>query len=168
MGLKKIGGNDQMRKNIITQGSEVAISPEINWLDLPNIARVEITSEEENHQIESALNPFGGRGWRAAEPGRQVIRLLFDQPPHIRRIHLVFHENELQRTQEFVLRWSPDEGQSYQEIVRQQYTFAPPGSSQEIEDYSVELFGMTALELIIIPDISGGDVHASLARMRLA
>jgi hypothetical protein len=80
----------------------------------------------------------------------------------------VFHENELQRTQEFVLRWSPDEGQSYQEIVRQQYTFAPPGSSQEIEDYSVELFGMTALELIIIPDISGGDVHASLARMRLA
>ncbi len=157
-----------MRKAIITQGSDVSTSPEINWLDLPNIARVEITSEEENHQIESALNPFGGHGWRAAEPGRQVIRLLFDQPPHIRRIHLVFHENELQRNQEFVLRWSPYDGQSYQEIVRQQYTFAPPDSYQEIEDYNVELFGVTVLELIIIPDIRGNNVHASLARMRLA
>ena len=157
-----------MRKTIISQGRIEATSPEINWLDLTNIARAEITSEEENHQIQAALNPMGGRGWRASEPGRQIIRLIFDEPHHLRRIHLVFHEDELPRTQEFVLRWSCDEGRSYQEIVRQQYTFAPPDSSQEIEDYNVDLFGVTAVELSIIPDMSGGDPRASLARMRLA
>jgi len=157
-----------MRKTIIAQGSEDATSPEINWLDLPTIARAEITSEEVNHQIQSALDPFGGRGWRASESGRQIIRLIFDDPTHLSRIHLVFHEEEQPRTQEFVLRWSLDEGRSYQEIVRQQYTFAPPDNTQEIEDYRVDLFGVTALELVIVPEISGGDVHASLGRMRLA
>lgn len=157
-----------MRKTIIAQGNEEAISPEINWLDLPVIARVEITSEEENHQIQSALNPMGGRGWRASEPGQQIIRLLFDEPLHLIRMHLVFHEDDQPRTQEFVLRWSGDGGRSYHEIVRQQYTFAPPDNSQEIEDYNIDLFGVTAIELTIIPDMNGGDIHASLARLRLA
>ena len=40
----------------------------------------------------------------------------------------VFQEDEQERTQEFVLRWSPDGGQSYREIVRQQYNFSPPQS----------------------------------------
>lgn len=97
-----------------------------------------------------------------------MIRLFFDEPLHIRRIHLVFHEDEQQRTQEFVLRWSPDVGQSYKEIVRQQYNFTPPDTSQEIEDYTVYLAGVPVLELVIVPDINGGSAYASLARLRLA
>ena len=42
----------------------------------------------------------------------------------------------------------------------------PP--NQESEDYRVNLNGVTALELEIVPDISGGDASASLAQMRLA
>jgi hypothetical protein len=81
---------------------------------------------------------------------------------------LLFQENERERTQQFVLRWSADAGQSYREIVRQQYNFSPPDTISESEDYTVALAGVTALELSIIPDISGGTARASLAQLRLA
>lgn len=80
----------------------------------------------------------------------------------------MFHEEERQRNQEFVLRWSPDKGRSYREIVRQQYNFSPPDTTQEVEDYATDLAGVTVLELIIVPDIGGAIVHASLARLRIA
>ena len=80
----------------------------------------------------------------------------------------MFHEGEQERTQEFVLRWSPDGGQSYREIVRQQYNFSPPGATREVEDYEINLEGVTALELEIVPDISGGPASASLVQLRLA
>ena len=157
-----------MRKRIIGQGpGEVAV-PEPGWLDLEHLAEVEITSEDVDHPIESALIPGTGLGWRAAQPGEQTIRLRFDEPIGIKRIRLVFHEDEQERTQEFVLRWSPDGGQSYREIVRQQYNFSPPETAREIEDYDVDLDAVTALELRLVPDISGGSARASLAQLRLA
>jgi hypothetical protein len=81
---------------------------------------------------------------------------------------LVFEESENTRTQEFVLRWSPDTGHSFREVVRQQWNFSPPGSTRETEDYAVELSDVTVLELIIVPDQNGGAVRASLASLRLA
>ena len=80
----------------------------------------------------------------------------------------MFHESEQERTQEFVLRWSPDGGQSYREIVRQQYNFSPPGATREVEDYEVNLDGVTVLEMKIVPDISRGSAVASLAELRVA
>jgi hypothetical protein len=121
-----------------------------------------------DYPIESALIPGTGPGWQAAQPGEQTIRLLFDEPLRVKRLHLVFHEDEHERTQEFVLRWSPDRGQSYREIVRQQYNFSPPGATREVEDYTMDLDGVTALELKIVPDISRGSARASLAELRLA
>ena len=67
-----------------------------------------------------------------------------------------------------MLRWSPDTGHSFREIVRQQWNFNPPDSIREIEDYAVELSAVTVLELIIVPDKSGGAARASLASLRLA
>jgi hypothetical protein len=52
--------------------------------------------------------------------------------------------------------------------VRQQYNFSPPEALSEVEDYDVDLDGVTALELKIVPDISGGSAQASLAQLRLA
>src|SRR6266511_3170698 len=151
-----------MRKRIIHQGAEEIAPAEQHWMDVERLARVEITSEDPAHPIESALQPGAGAGWRAAQPGEQTIRLLFDSPLHLKQICLVFHEDQHARTQEFALRWSADGGQSYREIVRQQYTFSPPGTTREVEDYTVNLDGVTALELRIVPDISGGHVRASL------
>lgn len=157
-----------MRKRTIGHGPPEVTSAEPGWLDLELLAQVEITSEAADYPIESALIPGMGPGWRAAQPGEQTIRLLFDEPQNLRRIHLIFHEGEQERTQEFVLRWSSDGGQSYREIVRQQFNFSPPGATREVEDYEIALPGVTTLELKIAPDISRGGARASLAQLRLA
>jgi hypothetical protein len=157
-----------MRKRIIGHGPREVAAAEPGWLDIERLAQVEITSEDGGYPIEAALIPGMGSGWRAAQPGEQTIRLLFDEPLRLTRIRLAFHADEQERTQEFVLRWSPDGGQSYREIVRQQYNFSPPAASREVEDYDVNLEGVTALELRIVPDISGGRARASLAQLRLA
>jgi len=157
-----------MRKRIIGHGPRDVKADEPGWLDIERLAQVEITSEDAGYPIESALIPGMGSGWRAAQPGEQTIRLRFDEPLRLKLIHLVFHEDEQERTQEFVLRWSPDGGQSYRDIVRQQYNFSPPGAAREVEDYDIALDGVTALELKIVPDISGGSAQASLAQWRLA
>jgi hypothetical protein len=157
-----------MRKRIISHGPGDVSAAGTGWLDLEHLAQVEITSEDANYPIESALIPGAGPGWRAAQPGEQTIRLLFDEPLRLKRIHLVFSEGELERTQEFVLRWSPDGGQSYREILRQQYNFSPPDAARQVEDYDLDLDAVTALELTIVPDISGGGARASLAQLCVA
>jgi hypothetical protein len=108
------------------------------------------------------------RGWRAADSGAQTIRLVFDQPQRLKRIALVFEETETERTQEFVLRWSPDGGSSFREIVRQQWNFNPRNTIREVEDYGVDLSGVTVLELVIVPDISRGSARASLKSLRMS
>jgi hypothetical protein len=137
-------------------------------VDVDRIASVEVTSEKSDYPIESALLLEGKRGWRAANPGTQTIRLIFDEPQKLRRILLVFEDTENSRTQEFVLRWSSDIECSFREIVRQQWNFSPPDSIRETEDYPVELSEVKVLELMIVPDKSGGEVRASLVSLRFA
>jgi hypothetical protein len=156
-----------MRKRIISPAQQGTAIPDQNWLNIEDLAEVEITSEDAAHPIESALVPGNSSGWRAAVPGKQTIRLLFAQPQQLRRICLDFVETDAERTQEYVLRWSADGGQSFREIVRQQWNFSPQGTTSEKEDLQVELPGVKVLELNIIPDISGGNAIASLARLRL-
>jgi len=137
-------------------------------MDVDRIASVEVTSEESDYPIESALLLEGKRGWRAANSGTQTIRLTFDEPQKLRRMLLVFEDTKNSRTQEFVIRWSPDIECSLREIVRQQWNFSPPDSVREKEDYVVELSEVKVLELMIVPDKSGGEVRASLVSLRLA
>jgi hypothetical protein len=157
-----------VRKRVISPARQNASPPDETWLDLERLARVEITSEDAAYPIESALVPGQVSGWRATEAGEQTIRLLFEHPQRLRRIWLQFLEPVTERTQEFVLRWSQDGGQSFREIVRQQWNFSPQGAACETEDYRVDLMGVTVLELRIIPDISRGNALASLAQLRLA
>jgi hypothetical protein len=65
------------------------------------------------------------------------------------------------------LRWSPDGGRSFREIVHQQWNFSPPDTVREVEEYQVEPSDVSVLELIIVPDISGGAARASLKSLRL-
>jgi hypothetical protein len=156
-----------MRKRITNQGAGSVSRSNQQWLNVEHLAEVEVSSEDASHPIESALTPTAGPGWRAGQPGQQTVRLLFDEPQRVRHIRLLFQEDERQRTQQFVLRWSSDRGQSYREIVRQQYNFSPPATTSECEDYDVNLDRVTALELAIVPDISGAPVCATLAELRL-
>ncbi len=157
-----------MRKRLITPAPESTRTRGESWLDVERQAVVEVTSEEKNYPVESAFVSGDARGWRAAASGSQTIRLVFDHPQRLRCISLVFEESETARTQEFVLRWSPDGGNSVKEIVRQQWNFSPPDSVREVEEYQVELSAVTVLELIINPNISGGVARASLKNLRLS
>lgn len=156
-----------MRKRIIGQVQQ-GTEPPGDWLNVEELAEVEITSEDSAHPIESALVSGGTTGWRAAGPGKQTVRLLFASPQRLRRIWLDFAEPHIGRTQEYVLRWSADGGQSFREIVRQQWNFSPEGATRQTEDHQVDLPAVTVLELNIIPDTSGGSALASLEKMRLA
>jgi hypothetical protein len=156
-----------MRKRVLNPGPRGQV-PQDTWLDPEQVAQVEVTSEDAAHPIEAALLPGRESGWRAAEPGEQTIRLIFDQPLRLRRIWLHFVEPAAERTQEFVVRWSADEGRSFRDLVRQQYTFSPQGATSEVEDFQVDLSGVTAIQLTIIPDQGRGRAQASLAGWRLA
>ena len=157
-----------MRKRIINPVNKQNVYPEQDWLDIEKLAVVEVTSENDIYPIESALLPGNDSGWRASSPGEQMIRLLFDKPQRLQWIRLNFKELDIERTQEYVLRWSPDSGHSYQEIIRQQWNFSPEGETSEIEDYQVGLPAVTILELSINPDISKKSTFASLEELRLA
>jgi hypothetical protein len=143
------------------------VAPPGIWLDLDVLADVELTSEDAGHPVEAALEPGDGSGWRASNPGTQSIRLVFHSPQRLRRIRLRFDEADTERTQEFTLRWSPDGGLTFHEVVRQQYSFSPAGATSEVEDLNVDLAAVTALELTIIPG-QRGRAYASLAEWRLA
>ena len=157
-----------MRKRIISPVQQETASSGQHWLNVEGLVEVEITSEDAAHPIESALLSGSASGWRAAAPGKQTIRLLFSHPQRLQRIWLSFAEPLAERTQEYVLCWSADGGQSFREIVRQQWHFSPQGAARETEDHQVDLAAVTLLELSIIPDISGGNTVASLEQLRLA
>ena len=130
-----------MRKRIVTPTPATAHARE-DWLDLERAATVEVTSEDKEFPIDSSLSIEPSRGWRAAQPGTQTIRLVFDGPQELKRISLVFEEDE---------KWN----------------FSAPTSTREIEDYRVELSEVTLFELTIVPNISGGVARASLKSLRV-
>ena len=156
-----------MRKRLIDFQPALSELSNVEWLNLPALAQVEVTSEAESYPIESALVPPSKHGWRAAEPGEQRIRLIFDQPQQITRVLLVFEEHERAKSHEFVLRWSESVDGSCTEIVRQQWNFSPTGSTTEIEHYAVDLDAVSVLELVIRPDLRRPEAVASLASWRL-
>ena len=160
-----------MRKQLATRtsGSQKAGPLSGNqWLNLEALASVEVTSENREFPIENALLPSAELPWRAAEPGEQTIRLLFDQPQQVRRIRLQFDNPDRECTQEFVVRWAAHSEGPFQEVVRQQWNFSPPDSVREREDYRVNLDKVSVLELSITPDIRDSSALASLSQMRLA
>ena len=156
-----------MRKRIIPKRSEAQAPSEGDWLDLEQVAEAEVTSEDPSYPIEDALVGSGSSGWRAADAGEQAIRLVFPNPQRIEKVWLHFVEPNRERTQEFVLRWSPDDGKTMNEVVRQQWNFHPQGAREETENIHLGVPGVTLLELLIIPDIRGGDARASMAELRV-
>jgi hypothetical protein len=156
-----------VRKSIIAPGGQDQPAEADEWMDLGRVARVDVTSEDPDHPIEAALLPGRGTGWRASRPGPQTSRLVFDGPRHVRRVRLRCAADAVSRTQEFVLRWV-DAASAPREVVRQQWTFSAGGSAGEVEDYRMDLLGVVELQLVVTPDIAGGEFPASLAELRVA
>jgi hypothetical protein len=159
-----------MRKSIVSPSAVAATPISDLWRDLERIARVEISSEDEQFPIEHALGKKETTGWRAAETGPQLIRLHFDEPLNIKRLRLHFVDQSAERSQEFAV--SAGSGPELKEVVRQQWSFSPNGSTEEIEDFTVNLSGITTLEIRIDPDRShdpkASQHYASLQSLKLA
>jgi hypothetical protein len=156
-----------MRKIVKKEDQELA-PQKGSWLDVSALAQVEVTSEDPLYPIESAFSEGDKRGWRASERGKQTIRLVFDEPQSIRRIQLRFIELHAERTQQFTLQWSKEQGDTLRPLFQQQWNFSPSGSTIQTEDYEVELRGVWMIQLVIDPDISGGPAVATLESWRLA
>ena len=137
------------------------------WTLTPAV--VEVTSEEREYPVESALVAGGMRGWRAARFGTQTIRLIFDEP---RRAHTHLRSSskktETERTQESVLRWSGVAVARFKKLCASSGISVRPIQRARSRNIEVELSGVTALELVIVPDTSRGAARASLKSLRLS
>jgi hypothetical protein len=160
-----------MRKSILNPNPEQPTPEESQWLDLPRIATVEISSEDDLFPIEHALGASISTGWRAAVTGPQIIRLRFDSPQEIHRIQIHIVERAAERSQEFAL-FAEIAGAGQQELRRQQFTFSPHGTTEELEDIAVTLAHVTSIELRIDPDRAHDPRHsahfATLTALRIA
>lgn len=140
-------------------------SPAGGWWDLTRrVAEVAVTSENPDYPVDSMLS--GAQEWRAAETGEQIIRLTFDGLQTVSRIFLRFVERDLERTQEFGLRWAGTDQEPFRDLLRQQWTFSPHGATEEVEQYTVDLHHVSAIELTIRP--GHPDATASIAELKLA
>ena len=156
-----------MRKSIVSPSKTSSLPSSGQGLDIAQIASVEISSEDAQHPFENALQGGKEGGWKAADPGPQVIRLNFDHPQSIRRIRVEFREQTRERSQEFALFASSAAFQK-RELVRQQWTFSRGGSAIEVEDFAVELTGVLSLELEIDPGRHDKQAIATLESLAIA
>jgi uncharacterized protein (DUF736 family) len=158
-----------MRKRIVGSSVIQSVAADLNdsWLDLEQIASIEVTSEAPNFPVEAVFESDGGVGWRASQGGEQQLRIIFDKPTTLHRMQLHFVEPEVERTQEFIIRWSSAQGGPLRDVVRQQWTFSPAGSTSEVELYDVNLERVAVLELSIRPDLNHGTGRATLASWRV-
>jgi hypothetical protein len=93
-----------MRKGLIPGfGTPSSLSAPGSWFDIENGATAELSSEDPQHPFERTLRSDSTDGWKAAEPGPQLIGLRFDSPQRIMRICLQFLEEEIYRSQEVAL-----------------------------------------------------------------
>ncbi len=147
-------------------GINSGLSAPGSWLDLEKLATAELSSEDPQHPFEHALRADTTDGWKASSPGPQLIRLRFDSPQSVRRIHLQFREEQVDRSQEIAL-FATLNGSPRKELVRQQWVFSPRGATTEVEDYFFDLSGLTVLELEIDPGRDNKQAFASLLSIQI-
>lgn len=159
-----------LRKQLIPRESR---DPAVVEGELPiaELATVQVTSEDPAHPIDHAFDARrgpGGSRWIAGEPGEQAVILAFDRPQLIRRIGVEVEEPEVGRTQELTVGVSSDGGRTYRELVRQEFTFSPPGTTFERELWAADVERVTHLRVAIRPDKGGRVGRATLTALIVA
>jgi F5/8 type C domain len=161
---------DQMlRKNILTTHQTMS-SRGAAEKDIAAVATVLVSSEDPRHPIDYAFDGQRGPGasrWIAAQSGEQALILAFDTPQTIRKILVEVEEPEISRTQEMAVSISQDGGQTYRELMRQEYNFSPPGTTLEHEEWSIKADAISHLQLRIKPDKGGKAGRATLTTLAL-
>jgi F5/8 type C domain len=155
---------DQMlRKQILTTHGRSAAEK-----DIAAVATVLVSSEDPRYPIDYAFDGQRGPGasrWIAAHAGEQTLILAFDTPQTLRKILVEVEEPEISRTQEMAVSISHDGGQTYRELVRQEYNFSPPGTTLEHEEWAIKADAVSHLQLRIKPDKGGKAGRATLTTL---
>ena len=159
-----------LRKQIVPKraGEPASLEGEIPIAD---VATVQVTSERADHPIDHAFDQHrgpGGSRWIADASGEQAVTLVFDRPQVIRQVSVEVEELEVSRTQELWMSVSSDGGGTYRELVRQEFTFSPPGTTFERERWTVPAGAVTHLRVDIKPDKGGRVGRATLTSLTLA
>jgi hypothetical protein len=71
------------------------------------------------------------------------------------------------RWQEMTVSISQDGGQTYRELIRQEYNFSPPGTTLEHEEWAIKADAISHLQLRIKPDKGGKAGRATLTTFAL-
>lgn len=159
----------QIRKYILDD-AEARSSPRIGEIDLRAIATLGYSSEDPDQPIEHLLDGSSGASatrWASARPDTtERILIEFDVPQSISRLIYEVSEKEQSRTQEIRIEASEDGGETYRQILVQEYSFSPGGASFEREDLRFNLKHVSHLRLTIVPNKNGSGV-ATLSTLRL-
>ena len=88
--------------------------------------------------MDERTGPSGSR-WVAAQPDSfEQIVVEFDRPQSVARLVYEVEETQQERTQEVHVEASTDGGQSYRQVLVQEYTFSPRGATFQREDLRSE------------------------------
>ena len=139
-------------------------------ISIPDTATVHVTSERSDHPIDYICDGQYGPGstrWIAEQPGDQTVVLAFDTAQDIQALTLEIEEKEMSRTQELTLSTSRDGGQTYREVLRQEFNFSPSGSTFEHEEWRLAAEGITNVRVWIRPDKGGKPCCASMTSLAL-
>ncbi len=161
-----------MRKQIIgaepRAGGPRRPGPRPGGMDIAAVATVLYTSESPEHPVDHLFDADAGPGgsrWEAGTDGEQTLILAFDTPQRIREVSLETEERHRSRTQVLTLSLSQDGGAAYREVVRQEFTFSPPGTTYERESWSVSAEDVTHLRVVIRPDKGNAPGRATLTSL---
>jgi len=162
-----------LRKHIISNASqatatETALTPD--GMHVPALATVLVTSESPDHPVDYLFDGHDGPGgtrWIASADGEQTLIVAFDTPQTIREVALETEEPSASRTQVLTLSLSQDGGQTYREVLRQEFNFSPPGTTFERERWSVPAARVTHLRVAIQPHKGGAPCRATLTSLTI-
>src|SRR5262245_5725933 len=159
-----------LRKHVLT---DLPAAPRISKpdpKDISALATVFVTSEAPDHPIDMVFDSSrgpGGTRWIAAADGEQTLMLVFDTPQTIREISVETEEPQAHRTQVLCISLSDDGGQTYRERIRQEFTFSPPNTSFEHEEWSMPAQRVTHLRVAIRPDKGNAPGRATLTSLTI-
>jgi len=161
--------SSRIRKRLMNEQS--LTSPERpGEIDIASHATLAYSSEDPNHPLEHLIDRHFGRGatrWASArQDATEHIMLEFDHSQPISRLVYEVEERWQERTQEVRVEVSTDHGRTYRQVLVQEYTFSPQGSTFQHEDLRLDLREITHLKLTIVPN-KGGSGAASLTSLRL-
>lgn len=156
-----------LRKHLL-QPADLHVSQ--HHISIPDTATVLVTSERPDHPIDYICDGQFGPGstrWIAEQPGDQTVVLAFDRARDIQTLSLEIEEKEVSRTQELTLSTSRDGGQTYREVLRQEFNFSPSGTTFEHEEWRLAAEGITNVRVWIRPDKGGKPYCASMTSLAL-